>query len=142
MKKKSNIYLEPGMTETEYKAIQKEWYSKLKQSGFEDIESFDSKGVPNDLMKTDVRIDYSKDPSINQARQDYYRFASQFVYDNVWESVFDKTVWDLHSEGKTEREILESFKPAKIGKTSIHNSIKRTLELFKDYVKTRDQESK
>lgn len=116
--------------------LQKEWYKRLKDSGFNDLESFDTEGQPNDLLKTDVRIDTKKSVNIYQAKQDYYRFAGQFLYDYNWQNALERLIWELHSEGFSSREIQKELLPAKTNKTTINNILNRIKKDFRAYIKT------
>ena len=95
-----------------FKALQSQWYKKLKKSGFEDIEN--SKG---DLKKyesatwnrntkhtTEERVESRK------AKADYYRIAGQFLHDYLFETALDKKIWTLHSIGKSYRVIADGEK--------------------------------
>lgn len=134
MKKKPNIYLEPGMSELDYKAIQKEWYKKLEAEGFEDIETFNKSGEPNDILKKDVYVDFQKNPEKYAQTADYYRYAGQFLYEHKFTNLLEKSIWEAHSEGLSSREIEESLLPAKTTKTTINNILTKLKKEFKDYV--------
>lgn len=136
-KKKTSIYLEPGVSEQEYKSIQKEWYSKLKQEGFEDIETFDHKGIPHDMMKKDFYIDIAKNPEQYAAKTEYYRLAGQFLNDYKFNTLLDRNIWFAHSEGQSIREIpafLDTTPP--LTKDIVHRALKRLKVEFEKYVLT------
>lgn len=137
MKKKSNVYLPPGMTEADYKAIQKEWYGKLKQSGFEDIESFDASGEPFDVMKKDPFLDAKNNPEKYQQTFDYFNYARQFYnhydFSTEFDSKLKKLVWKHHKEGASNLRIFKRLK-GKITQYQVNMIVDHLREKLKMYI--------
>lgn len=89
-------------------ALQREWYAKLKKSGFEDIETGDDS---DGLLKSSKRFDTDKRVPIAdvaaswEASAEYYQRAGQFLHAREWEESWERDVWELHSEGVGQNEI-------------------------------------
>lgn len=88
------------------KALQKLWYEKLKLTGFVDIEDTSS---PREYLKTwhSSYFIHRHTPESFQSTQDYYRRASQFLYEYPYFKRMEKKVWALHTDGISMREIAE-----------------------------------
>ena len=77
-----------------------EWDAKLKESGFEDIET------PGGLLATDVRTDANSVLATRGVEVEaYYRAARDWLDRYQFSSDLDRRIWSLHCEGKTQREI-------------------------------------
>lgn len=88
-----------------FKTLNAKWHRKLERSGFEDIEEFDS--LEEERLKSHHNMKFF--PVFNSGefldRQRYYELAGQLVYSYPFKSEIDKRVWELHSQGVTERGI-------------------------------------
>lgn len=130
------------------KALQDEWDKKLKDSGFEDIEtkkgmlkSWSSDIVQKRRANRNNATHYQKgskntviiqDPNkvtatAIEAQQTYYLYAGYFLNDYTFDSEFDKTIWTYHSEGISYREIVKLLKGVKIemNKDSVNKIVER-----------------
>ena len=87
------------------KKLQKTWYAKLKKLGFDDIEQSNgklkewstSRFLPsrnNDLSSEQIAL-------ANQAKEQYYRIAGQFLYDHKFDNKIEKFIWEKHAEGNS-----------------------------------------
>ncbi len=86
------------------KKLTAKWYAKLKKSGFEDKEEFDS---PLELMKQRHNTWFKEkfDEGKFLDRQRYYELASQLVHTYPFKKKLDQTIWFHHSDGVPERQI-------------------------------------
>lgn len=86
------------MNKQQLKQLQKKWYKKLKDTGFNDIEDTDS---VNEMLKTwdSHYFIYVTTPEQFQARSDYYDRCSTFLNEHKFLTKLDKKIWELHSEG-------------------------------------------
>jgi len=106
--------------------LQKKWYKKLKDEGFDDIEhsSGELRG-----RRSGVDSDYSiRDPIKRAAIEEYYYLAYHFLNDNNFETEIDRIIWTYHTEGISIRNIsklLKEAKVAKMAKTQVGQTIKR-----------------
>jgi hypothetical protein len=83
------------------------WYRKLIESGFEDIEKcFLNNQDESYLRKWDgfyfqLRYHTSRFKMI----RDYYRYTSYFLENYCFDSIKEKRIWEMHSEGIPVRKI-------------------------------------
>ena len=87
------------------KALQSLWYSKLKKSGFEDIEVSETK-----LKRYDAEYFLAKGADEATETVEYYNECEEFLRRHVFFSKSDRLVWRLHCTGLTEEEIAKQLK--------------------------------
>jgi hypothetical protein len=134
-----------NLTPAELKKLQKQWYAKAAASGFKDIETDDDVPLLKewDSMRFQKGHDY-KDNTVHhqvesrfldfESTQRYYELAGHLLHSHRFESATHKRIWELHSEGKTVREILVSIrrmKPTYKSLSSVHEVIRRLAELLR-----------
>jgi hypothetical protein len=87
----------------EFKDLQKDWYKKLKDSGFQDIE----RGAGQ--LKTDPLQNIKTFYDLNsfESKQEYFRMAGAFLYSYKFKNEAEKLIWRLHSEGVSFRTIVK-----------------------------------
>lgn len=124
----------------ELKALQKKWYHKLKESGFEDIEDTNSK---REYLKS-WHSNYfyrTYTPETFSFKEEYYRRASQFLFEYhfLWFegssliNFCEREIWRLHSEGQGVRQIALQLQERgwKMNKDQVNRAIKRLVEVMK-----------
>ncbi len=79
----------------EFKKLQKEWYKKLAKSGFVDIEQNEY-----ELKNPATGAPFTAEETIQ-----YYKLASAYLENTDFETLNEKLVWFLHSQGETGRTI-------------------------------------
>jgi hypothetical protein len=83
----------------QFLAIRKEWYAKLKQEGFNDLEYWDNTSVePKPYIKGQAPLPQNMEEWTQ--KQEYYEQCATYL--NRMCAVLDSTereVWQLHSEG-------------------------------------------
>lgn len=84
-------------------ALKREWYARLKASGFEDIETGDEH---DGLLKTDKRFQDGHE-SVDAAQAEYYRLASVFLHEHRFANVRERRIWEAHAGGIPMREIAK-----------------------------------
>lgn len=88
-----------------FKQLQKQWYKKLTETGFKDIEIDEYGPLSDNCMKIyhDIHRGKKKDPT------EYFLLAGRFLHENTWnqKKPHHYKVWELHSEGKLRREIAK-----------------------------------
>lgn len=109
------------MKKTEFETLRAEWYGKLKDSGFKDIENKRGsvgRGAP--------RVD-----NIVQVQQEaileYYSMARQFLVEHEFTSDSEKLIWSLHAEGDSARDISDKLctqHSTKLKKTRVWEIVK------------------
>lgn len=90
-----------------FKALEKKWYSKLKNDGFSDIERNDKRNLKTDPLEN---IFHFYDEAAFERKEEYYRLAGQFLHEHKFKSAADRLVWDLHSQGMSIRNIIKRLK--------------------------------
>lgn len=120
----------------QFKDLRNEWYQKLKESGFEDIENTKHKEEP---LKNWDSIYFQKKPVAERRlqRADYFYEATHMMVELHQCPVFlintiDRIAWQLHSDGLSFREIArqlntEGFQTNKDYVSSIINTLKKKL---------------
>lgn len=79
-----------------------EWNKKLMASGFNDIENKDG------TLKTEV--DYrTTDYAMKDGREEYYYKAQDFLNCGKFATLLDYTIWKMHSEGTSYRDIAKEL---------------------------------
>lgn len=110
------------LTDKEFKKLQADWDAKLKESGFEDIErnhTFLKRFHKDDMLDTFSNHD-------GATRMEYFAAAGRFLYDYQWESLVDRTVWELHCQGLSVREIARALKGTEVkSKWKAHQIVQR-----------------
>lgn len=112
---------------TSFKTLQREWYSRLRAEGFNDIEK-NSLPEPS-LRRWDsqwFKFFYSGD--YIQEKQDYYYYGFQFLHAHTFKNHVEHRIWQLHIEGQSCRDIscLLEKEGVKFNKDKV-NSVVRTL---------------
>lgn len=123
----------------EFKQQQDAWYKQLKQEGFADIERSDKVGKASGRLKTDAlkNILQSYTPEQFAVKQDYYRLAGQFLHDYKFKSEKERTIWQMHSDGVSVRDIIKALKSKGMTayKNLVHGTIMKLTEEMKNYVR-------
>ena len=109
------------------KHLQSVWYRRLAKAGFKDIEDENglvkswsgsplpgfSNDVNGDLISSDLMpitsIKGYSSRLFKESQAEYYRLASQFVYDKTFPSLKDKKIWRYHANGATVAQVAEKF---------------------------------
>jgi hypothetical protein len=108
---------------TDFDKLQAEWDEKLKESGFQDIESRDDR-----LKKWSTKLFSYYQSDAWEAKRTYYQMAENFLGDYKFETEREKTIWAYHSEGISCRNISKIFKDAGIkglSKSMVFSVIKK-----------------
>lgn len=124
----------------EFKHLEKLWYGKLKEEGFDDIEcTHHSKRLLKEWDFNFFRNTFN--PLKYESTLSYYSQAREFlVHENIliligvivpspFKSAIQRKVWELHCEGYSEREIAEKIGVFK--KSTIHTLVKELDQLIK-----------
>lgn len=78
------------------KSLQKEWYEKLKQEGFIDIENSEGNGLRKYESKY-FKAEYS--PQEYRSKEEYFYQTNKFLCEYDFQTETDKEIWLLHSDG-------------------------------------------
>jgi hypothetical protein len=90
------------------KSLQAEWDSKLKRSGFKDLENRRT-GLLHEWESSKAKR--LADSGKFQEKERYYQLAGQFLHDHKFVNL-EHEIWRLHSEGDSVRTIVKKIKAA------------------------------
>lgn len=96
----------------EFKALEREWQQKLKESGFNDAES-----GPYLKEWDSFYFQARHEPQSFNLHHDYYYLAVHFLNEHEFSSQYEKDIWKMHANGMGYREIAKE-----IEKTQTHTS--------------------
>lgn len=89
--------------------LRREWYGRLRDEGFRDIESILDDGSTAPLIATSIRTDRGsrlvREPDACEATSYYFSRAGAFLASYSFGSDVDRDVWSLHVEGASFRRI-------------------------------------
>lgn len=109
----------------EFRKLQRDWYKKLKEDGFEDIEDTNSK---EEFLKEwhSSSFQLSHDPATFEAKQEYFYLATKFLSSYQFPTEVERIIWTLHAEGKSLREIAVDLqtKGHRLFKDKVHHIVK------------------
>lgn len=102
-----------------FKALQKEWYQRLKDDGFQDAEEVvDGKSVLKQIASHVYRNHGLFEIENKEA---YYQFISQKVQETVFAKSVDRIIMSRHAEGRLRKHIVEELE--EIGEPRCRNTI-------------------
>jgi hypothetical protein len=119
----------PKKYNQQLKALQVDWYKKLKESGFKDIESKDLKY----LKQWDSHYFKIRNTAESfQIKSEYFYMASQFLNSHIFTNEIEKNIWALHCEGLGFRQISNKIKllDKTFNKDKINQIVKRLKHLM------------
>jgi uncharacterized protein YggL (DUF469 family) len=109
----------------EFKALNAKWQGRAKKSGFDDIDPGDTSVINSQIISTQ-KTQYDGGNS-------YYEFCQIILREFRFQKEIHRTIFTLHAEGKSEREIQSWIKKntmVNFSKTGIHDLIIRVKESF------------
>lgn len=121
-----------------FKALRDEWYKKLEQEGFDDIESNykSEKGSREHQLLHVWESLYFKQSAVAQrfyATETYYTLCRQFSHEYPFQNSLDQKVWELHSEGSSLREIAKNLKAEGylVNKDKVNEIVRQLVNIMK-----------
>ncbi len=112
----------------DFKKLQKQWYSKLKDDGFQDIEQDEDNLIQwHSKLFVKTRRDI-----VTDSKEEYYRLAGHFLYDFKFKTRLEKTIWKYHAEGMSIQKITDLLKDEgyKVYRSGIHKILQRLTNLM------------
>jgi hypothetical protein len=102
---------DPNLSKTQFAKLQKQWYSKAAESGFEDIEWVNhatGAGHDSGFLKGSLAGGKAYHPG----RALYYQLATNYLVhcQNLQNKPYNKFIWKLHAEGATYDELLKQVR--------------------------------
>lgn len=109
-----------------FKALQKDWYQRLANEGFEDAEELI--GEEMTLRQSAAHpLRHSSELGII-TKEAYYRFLGQNIQEFTFSSEVDKIILTLFAEGAKIRKIGEEL--AKVGEARCRGTIRYTIRKY------------
>lgn len=109
--------------------LQAEWYQKLKEDGFADIEN-DERGLKRWSSHWSTRHTIEE----IQAKIAYYQMADRFLAEHPFKSELEKVIWEYHTHAISVRDIattLEKTGVFSISKTSVAKIVEELAHIMK-----------
>ncbi len=91
----------------EFKNQQTQWYKKLKESSFKDIEDHKGRFIDHKSIADLNQRVYFINESVRNLTLDYFLWASTMVCVGIFKCMRDKIAWEYHSEGLTGTQIAK-----------------------------------
>lgn len=116
----------------EFKTLEAKWYAKLINSGFEDIE--DTRKPDRQLKSWHDQYFFDRHSAEKiVGTRTYYEMATRLLHTFPFKSPMHRRIWELHCDGKTEREIADAISTFKkpLKKSSVHNIIAKIAKAIK-----------
>lgn len=126
-----------------FKELQKQWYKKLKETGFEDIEDSSQPVIP---LKEWHKLKFKKINLLDQnSNEKYYKLVTDFVnkpsFENACKFIVKHgnckfsycqivEIWELHCEGHTRRNIAKRFGRVKSRIDSVIGKLREWMNLI------------
>lgn len=116
------------MSSDEYKRLRDEWYQRLKDFGFEDIEQEDGRLK---AWHSTRFLGFNKANFENQqARHDYYYHAYQFLHSHQFEKEIHRIIWEEHTKCIGPKNIAQALNESGAYKTN-HNEVWKIIKHYK-----------
>lgn len=121
-----------------FKRLQKKWYSKLEDLGFDEIEDTDS---PREFLKSWHNHHFQNiDPLVIEFNKEYYDQARSALHTYRFETKKEEKIWELHADGLSLREIAAKLKiKIHIAHTTV-NHLKERMSLSTELINVRNYE--
>ncbi len=119
----------PFWKKPEFKELQKEWYRRLHEEGFEDIEKVSGDEL---VLKQTSSYAYEAyggtDPVTRDSKEAYFHFVAQKIQETVFTRDVDRIILTHHAEGKKIRHICEHLEA--IGKRRCRGTIRFRIRVY------------
>lgn len=89
----------------EFKKLKSEWYKKLEQSGFKDIEAHER----SEYEVIDTELRRIKSLAVDPSRAEWYRCVARYAHSNLFERKVHKAIYQLYAEQLPHAEIARKL---------------------------------
>jgi len=93
----------------QFRALQKQWYQRLKAEGFKDLEYAGSFTYPGQYAGK-LAFTYDDDPVSWESREEYYRVAGRYLHEHKFRNEKEREIFALHVEGNDKPDILKKLR--------------------------------
>ena len=115
-------------------AIQKNWYKKLSQDGFSDIEQLMDDGSIGLYTKNAVGVSGQKYDRVKlEEEQGYYLMAGKFLHDFTFESELERQIFECFSNGESIRGTMNKLSE-QISFRQCRNKVNKLKQYFEEYI--------
>jgi hypothetical protein len=128
--KKAGLPAPATESPAQFAKLQKEWYAKLGEEGFKDIEWVDhSTGTGHNSPY--LRGSLAGGKAYHAGRELYYQLASNYLQHckNLRNNAYNRFIWQLHTDGHTYDEIADAckarFKSKAVSKYTLYYQLQR-----------------
>lgn len=123
-----------GETQTDFFDLRALWYKKLKEDGFDDIETF--RGHTSKLRSWhSVYFHLRHDAEDFGFQEEYYRRASIFLEDYAFASHLEEEIWRYHQGGFSVRDTAKDLQAMgfKINKDQVNEVVQDLQKIMRYY---------
>lgn len=113
-------------TTQHFKALQKAWYERLQEGGFQDAEVM--VGGELDLRQNACHPYRDNSEITRSCKEAYYQFVAQKVQETVFTSDVDHLILARHADGKRIKHICEELEG--IGKSRTRGTIRFRIRVY------------
>ena len=100
-------------SKTDFDLLKDEWYKKLEDSGFQDIEQDEER-----LKSWSSQRYIHSDPVNWAAKFAYHQMATNFLEEYRFKNKLEQAIWEYHANGLSAREIVKVLKSLNVPKHS------------------------
>lgn len=113
-------------TTQHFKALQKAWYKRLADTGFEDAEVL----VGSELRLKQTAIPHPRDSELirRECKEAYYQFVAQKVQETLFSSDIDRLILVWHADGKKIKHICDALES--IGKRRCRQTVRVKIRIY------------
>lgn len=90
----------------EFQKLKRQWYKKLEQSGFKDLEAHEN----SEYVVNDVELRRMRALAVDPSRAEWYRCVARYAHSNLFEKKVHKAIYMLYAEQLSHREIWERLR--------------------------------
>lgn len=112
----------------EFKLLQREWYKRLEQSGFKDIEKESGAGLIMKRSGTEIRYQ-KKDSVTRSAKERYFEILSEKVETTVFVDDLDRQIMSFLRDGMSKVEMTKRL-TKKIHRATIYKRMNKYLKAW------------
>ena len=116
---------------SEFKKLQKQWYAKLKDSGFVDAETVGLPAAPDGMLTQRSSNAYKQaDLSVIAIKAEYFSMVAECVEKEQWDDATYEFILRNHADGKSHLAIVRLFAKEKgdtIHRQTVRYVIRRYL---------------
>lgn len=92
---------------SDYKKLRDEWYKRLADLGFEDIEGNEDQLKAWHSIKFQKKGKNNTNPANHESKANYYYYATHFLNNHKFEKEIHKLIWEEHTNGVGYRNITK-----------------------------------